>query len=151
MEQEREQAAGKPDGTREWLLQLELRVTELEREAAKKERTRRRSLRGEMSTRSPARRSPRHALIRTVTSAPASGSAGSTKRDVGSLTSPSQRIRPSAAPTCPIGPAGTWPLRARTPAGARSTGTAVQATARTDRASHRTDGRHATDVPPFSS
>lgn len=44
MEQEREQAAGKPDGTREWLLQLERRVTELEREAAKKERGRRRSL-----------------------------------------------------------------------------------------------------------
>ena len=44
MEQEREQAAGNPDGTREWLLQLERRVTELQREAAKKERTRRRSL-----------------------------------------------------------------------------------------------------------
>jgi cell division septal protein FtsQ len=44
VEQEREQAAGKPDGTREWLLQLERRVTELERAAAQKERTRRRSL-----------------------------------------------------------------------------------------------------------
>lgn len=43
MDQERELAAGKPDSTREWLLQLERRVTELENAAAKKERARRRS------------------------------------------------------------------------------------------------------------
>ena len=44
MEQEKEHAAGKPDSTREWLLQLERRVTELEHEAAKAHRTRRRSV-----------------------------------------------------------------------------------------------------------
>ena len=44
MEPENQLAAGKPDSTREWLLQLERRVTELERAAAKKERARRRSL-----------------------------------------------------------------------------------------------------------
>ena len=42
MEEKRE--GGAPDGTREWLLQLERRVTDLERAAARKERSRRRSL-----------------------------------------------------------------------------------------------------------
>jgi len=41
---ENQLAAGKPDSTRDWLLQLERRVTELERTAAKKERARRRSV-----------------------------------------------------------------------------------------------------------
>jgi hypothetical protein len=44
LDQEKEHAAGQPDSTREWLLQLERRVTELEHVAAKKERARRRSL-----------------------------------------------------------------------------------------------------------
>jgi len=41
---EKELAAGKPDSTREWLLQLERRVTELERAAERAERKRRRSV-----------------------------------------------------------------------------------------------------------
>ena len=44
MDENREGGAGKPDGTREWLLQLERRVTELERAAEKAQRTRRRSV-----------------------------------------------------------------------------------------------------------
>ena len=44
MDPEHQLAAGKPDSTRDWLLQLERRVTELERTAAKKERARRRSV-----------------------------------------------------------------------------------------------------------
>ena len=43
MEEKRESAGGAPDGTREWLLQLERRVTELESAADRKERARRRS------------------------------------------------------------------------------------------------------------
>jgi hypothetical protein len=42
--EEKQESPGKPDGTREWLLQLERRVSELERAAAKAERARRRSL-----------------------------------------------------------------------------------------------------------
>lgn len=43
MPHERETAAGTPDSTREWLLQLERRVTEIERENARARRRRRRS------------------------------------------------------------------------------------------------------------
>jgi hypothetical protein len=41
---EEKREGGALDSTREWLLQLERRVTELERAAAKKERARRRSI-----------------------------------------------------------------------------------------------------------
>jgi len=44
VEETREGGPAKPDAIREWLLQLERRVDELEREAAKRERARRRSL-----------------------------------------------------------------------------------------------------------
>ena len=44
MEEKREDGAAKPDATREWLLQLERRVSELENAAARAEKARRRSL-----------------------------------------------------------------------------------------------------------
>ncbi len=43
MEEQRKSAAGAPDSTREWLQQLERRVTELEAAAERAARTRRRS------------------------------------------------------------------------------------------------------------